>query len=177
MSEPPKPEYVVVERDGRLVAEKVGQARPGRLAKVQLPKMPLLKFDWLETGQSLLARSHSYDLTAEGDALLTASQLENYIKLSARPFDLYFLSPRQQAIIGYLAQIHKNGVTLAMIAGAILLFFGQVFMWLFIPGAILAASLTTYFRDEYFAIHQQLYEPPTSDVAGANPPPPSAPMP
>jgi hypothetical protein len=109
--------------------------------------------------------------------LLTASQLEDYIKLSARPFDVYFLSPRQQAIIGYLAQIQKNGVTLAMAAGAILLFFGPVFMWLFIPGAILAASLTTYFRDEYYAIQRQLYEPPSSDVLRANQPSTSAPAP
>lgn len=168
MEEPPKPEFTVVERDGRLVVEKVEHPRKASLEKVRLPKLPQVRFDWIRLGQGLLARLHSFDLTEDGHALLTASQLEDSIKLSARPYDLYYLTPRQQAIIGYVGALQRWGffALILTVLVATLMFDVSPF-WPMLAWAIISLPLMTYFKDEYEAIRQQLYEPAAADVSGA----------
>ncbi len=161
MEQPPKPEYTVVERDGRLVVEKVEEARKVNFDNVRVPKLPPLEFDWIKLGQALLARFHSFDLTEDGHALLSASQLEDSIKLSARPYDLFYLTPRQQAIIGYVTMANRWGFFLvAAVVVVFALLFGASLFWLVMIGAIAALPLKAYFKDEYEGIAQQLYEPP-----------------
>ncbi len=172
MNEPPQPEYTVVERDGRLVVEKVAEARPGRLSKIRLPELPALRSDVWTIGQSLLTRFIGPDITEDGHALMTASQLEPFIKLSARPYDLYYLTPRQQAIIGYLAALQSNGAILIVIGGAFMMAFGTWLIWLFMLGGVAAATMTTYFMDDYKAIALQEYTPTAPAPEQAAPPAP-----
>ncbi len=166
MEEPPKPEFTVVERDGRLVVEKVEQPRKASLENVRLPRLPQLTFDWIRLGEGLLARLHSFDLTEAGHALLTASQLEDGIKLSARPYDLYYLTPRQQAIIGYLGALQRWGfvvLILTVLVSTLILDVSP--FWPMLAWAIFSLPLMTYFKDEYEAIRQQLYEPAAADLS------------
>jgi hypothetical protein len=161
MDEPPQPEYTVVERDGRLVVEKVGETRKASFTDFRPPKLPPLEFDWIRLGQTVFARLLSFDLTEDGHAVITVSQLEDSIKLSARPYDLYYLTPRQQAIIGFITMLHRWGILMLL---PTLLVFTFIFdaspFWLMLMMAMAALPLTTYFKDEYEAIRQQIYEPP-----------------
>lgn len=161
MDQPPQPEFKVVERDGRLVVEKAEKTSKVNLANVRLPKAPPLQFDWIRLGQALFARLHSFDLTEDGHALLSVSQLEDSIKLSARPYDLFYLNPRQQAIIGFMTVLHRWGILILI---PTLLVFTFIFdaspFWLIMVTAMASWPLTAYFKDEYEAIHQQIYEPP-----------------
>ncbi|HEX4847836.1 MAG TPA: hypothetical protein VFV30_06805 [Novosphingobium sp.] len=170
MTEPPKPQYTVVEREGRLVVEKAGEPAKGRLGKIPFPGLTPSNFDWLKTGQALLTRYYSPKLTDDGQAVMPASQLEPYIKLSARPDDLYYLTPRQQAIIGYLTALHRNGIIVFVVITAMAVIFESGVFLLAIALAIATATLTTYFKDEYEAIRQQLYVPATPPAPEGGPP-------
>lgn len=165
MDEPPQPEYKVVERDGQLVVEKTGQSRKAGDANARPPKVPTMRFDWIKLGQALFARLHSFDLTEDGHAVVTVSQLENSIKLAARPYDLYYLTPRQQAIIGFIAVVRRWGILMLLPTLFVFTFiFDASPFWLMLMMAMAALPLTTYFKDEYEAIHQQVYEPPAAQA-------------
>ncbi|WP_309750421.1 hypothetical protein [Novosphingobium sp.] len=168
MIEPPKPEYNIVEREGRLVVEKTGEAphKPA-LRGWSLPKQPSLRLDWIALGQKLLARRHTFETTEDGRALLTADQLASTVKLSARGDDLHYLTPRQQAMIGVLGVKDDTGATIAIGVAALFLLGIFGIFWLVVVLFIAVATLSGYFESEYDAIQHQQYVPPD----------PSAPVP
>lgn len=160
MDEPPPPPFRIVERDGRLVVEKTGeQAPPPRSGRAwTLPRIPR---DPLALGRALFSRHFAAEQTADGQVAVTAAQLRGFIELSAPDDALYALSPRQQALLGFMAipRSPTYGAGAAVLAIAAFAVVGPAVMIVFV-GLFLAAS--TYFKDDFEAIQGQQVAPPAA---------------
>jgi hypothetical protein len=160
MIEAPKPEYRIVEREGRLVVEQEdAPSKPATARGWQFPKLSGQRFDWLAYGQKLLAQRHTFETAPDGNALLTADQLASTVKLSARGDDLYYLTARQQAMIGYLGLRDNSGAVIAGAVGALFLLGVFGMFWMIVVLFIAFATLSSYFKSEYDAIQHQRHLP------------------
>lgn len=100
-SEPPR-DYRIVERDGKLVVERDGEKQPAGAPTGRSLALPKLSIR--EKGIELFLGRFDAQLTAEGDAIVSASQLADYeklLKLDARSYDEFYLTPAQQAVLGW----------------------------------------------------------------------------
>lgn len=98
MRELPAPKFKIEERDGQLVVIEEKQRKRPRL-RLPRPKLPALRFE--EWGIALFRRRHFPDYNDVGDAFVLASALDIIETIDARSDDWFWLTPRQQAVLGW----------------------------------------------------------------------------
>lgn len=149
-------QYRVVERDGRLVVEP--REKPPRRYSARW-KFKLPRISPNRIGLWLFQELHSYELTEDGFAIISAESLQHSITLDARSYDLYYLTQAQQSalgwnrVIGWVPIVVAFLFPLAVLAdSAIAWFVGIVAL------ACLAAGWKAY-ADQLESIHGQRFEP------------------
>lgn len=175
MEKGPRRNFQIVERDGRLVVEREHGTPSSRL-RLRLRAFDLPNLSWRRWGLKLFQRRHYFDLTTDGDAILSADSLSRYLKLDARSYDLYYISPDQQALLGW------SGVANYAAIAACALFYLLVgildFPVLLVVALFVVLTLAAqhFLKDATSSIAYQRYEPTEAESPEPEPAP-SAPTP
>ncbi len=167
MSNPPKPDYEIIERDGLLVVER--QDAPKK-RKLHLPRLAIPRISFSKFGTNLFRRQEYLDFDEAGNAIIYATTLKTLLNLDARDGDRYYITERQQAILGYVLNAPWFLIGPAVLVPFIV---GQL-DWMWILALALAAMIGAAFVypmwQEVEDIHGQRYEPEERAEPAPGPP-------
>ncbi len=173
MIDPPKPNYEIIEREGLLVVER--QDAPQK-SKFHLPRLAIPRISFSKFGTKLFRSREYTDFDEAGNAIVYASTLRAVLHLDARDGDRYYVTARQQAILGYVLNAWWFLVGPAILSPFILVQLDWMWELALALAAMIGAVFVYPMWQEVEDIQGQRYEP-EEWVEPAPGPPVNAPAP
>lgn len=161
MSDLPKNEYRLVKRGNKYRVERTGQQA---VSALRLPTITQLKDRVRDFGLDRFHNVLNPEMTEDGYALLRADQLSHLVKLDARSDDLYYISPNQQVMLGFMT-LGPPAIILLMLA-MFLLGFSSLGLFL-MPIIAALGGYYLYFGVRIEDLHSQRYAPAPAEDSPA----------